>query len=111
MNKDETYAWVITRDHLEDKAVTIIGPGESEYWRSVASNEEGALKVLSDPSRKRFQMLDDDGNIYYEGYMVYGWSGQTTGFEPLDEYGAPNAGCTTIRYQKIYQEVPEWETL
>ena len=38
-------------------------------------------------------MYDDDDNCYYEG-MIYG---DYYGFEPLDDYGMPNAGCTYIK--------------
>ena len=39
-------------------------------------------------------MKDDDGETYYEGEIY----GDFTGFEPLDNYGMPNAGCTSIWY-------------
>ena len=39
-------------------------------------------------------MKDDDGNLYYEGLIF----GDYMGFEPLDEFGMPNAGCTIIEY-------------
>jgi hypothetical protein len=40
-------------------------------------------------------MMDDDGNIYYGG-LIQGADYQ--GFEPLDDFGAPNAGATEIHY-------------
>ena len=39
-----------------------------------------------------FRMFDDDNCLYYEG-----WSSKEN-FWPLDDYGAPNAGCTSISY-------------
>ncbi len=47
------------------------------------------------PSAKRFLMMDDDGEIYYGG-LIQGTDYQ--GFEPLDDYGTPNAGASEIRY-------------
>jgi len=41
----------------------------------------------------RFKMYDDDGELYYEGVM----NQYCDGFEPLNHYGMPNAGCTEIR--------------
>lgn len=51
-----------------------------------------------------FRLYDDDGNIYYEGL-----SDDFATFEPLDDYGTPNAGCTEIRYYN--DKTKEWETL
>lgn len=41
---------------------------------------------------QRFRMYDDDNNLCYEGRI---W-GDYAGFEPLDDFGAPAAGCTRI---------------
>jgi hypothetical protein len=35
-----------------------------------------------------FRMYDDDGLLYYSGK-----SSEYATFDPLDDYGAPNAGC------------------
>jgi len=37
-------------------------------------------------------MFDDDMNLYYEGKII----GDYDGFEPLDDFGMPNARCTSI---------------
>ena len=39
-----------------------------------------------------FKMYDGDGELYYEGVI----SGKYSGFEPLDDFGRPNAGCVSI---------------
>jgi hypothetical protein len=44
---------------------------------------------------ERFRMKDDDGQVYYHGRIA----GDYDGFEPLDDFGAPNAGCTSIEYR------------
>jgi hypothetical protein len=41
-------------------------------------------------------MFDDDNILYYEGRIL----GNYRGFEPLDDYGMPNAGCTKIKYRQ-----------
>jgi hypothetical protein len=37
-------------------------------------------------------MYDDDSELYYAGKI---W-GDFDGFEPLDDFGMPNGGCTQI---------------
>lgn len=52
-----------------------------------------------------FKMYDDDGEHYYSGVIF----GEYGGFEPLDDFGMPNAGCTWIEYRN--KETHEWERL
>jgi len=56
----------------------------------------GAASVDHDQAAKlsyRFRLLDDDGEIYYEGL-----SDNDSDFSPLDDFGEPDAGCTEIQY-------------
>lgn len=96
------YCWTITNDFIADSharsgtngnAIGLVGP------RSATMTEE---EICRHPDRKRFRMLDDDGEVYYTGYLVGG-----DGFEPLDDFGMPNAGATTIEYW----EGDEWRPL
>lgn len=77
------YRWTITKDHLDGKGehsrVGTVGPFDADD------------KVTSNP--ERFSLYDDDRNCYYEG-MLYG---DFEGFEPLDDFGTPNAGCTMMK--------------
>ena len=50
-----------------------------------------------------FRMRDDDNNLYYEGYCT------AESFAPLDDFGMPNDGCTTIEY--FDQRTREWNIL
>ena len=91
-------AWIIDRDHLaedsakagdevskagtNDNAVGIIGP-----W-----NYKGNGSELT----KRFRMLDSDGVLYYSGRCNTNDDNNALG--PLDNFGEPNAGATTIQY-------------
>jgi hypothetical protein len=52
---------------------------------------------------KKFRMSDDDGNILYKGRSTDNNSERA--FDPLDDFGAPNAGCTKIEYLRDYWEV------
>ena len=54
-------------------------------------------------NKGRFRMKDGDHTIYYHGEIY----GDYDGFEPLDDFGMPNAGCTSIEYN----EKGEWKQL
>lgn len=100
------YGWIISQDCLassfdardhddyRDEAGTM-GP------RNLAPAAEAALK---DGGGAAFRMKDDDGEVYYKGRIV---GGDYMGFEPLDDFGMPNAGCTSIEYW----EGKEWRPL
>jgi hypothetical protein len=51
----------------------------------------------------KFLMYDDDGVLYYEGRA------KEVGFEPLDNFGTPNSGCTSIKF--LNPKTDEWEVL
>ena len=100
---EQDYAWVIVKDNIADveitppsnlNAVGMIGPHWAKYDADYIK-KHGA----------RFRMSDDDGEIYYYGYIV----GDYEGFEPLDDFGLPNAGCAHIEYKnpqtKEYEEL------
>jgi len=73
------YYWVITRDHTGENDAGVCNGDKSLHVMNVNSS--------------RFSMCDGDNNCYYEG-MLYG---DYDGFEPLDDFGAGNAGCTGIK--------------
>ena len=78
-------AWIITKDHADTDAVGVIGP------RGVS---ETAIAKLERGEGFRFRMLDDDDLTYYHGL-----SSEADSFDPLDDFGTPNAGCTDIQYR------------
>jgi len=53
-----------------------------------------------------FRMLDGDGIVPYYGISTN--NNTQEAFEPLDDFGAPNAGCTDIQYKN---DLGEWENL
>lgn len=91
------YAWIITEDHLaehnSDSEVGVHGP------RDVS--DENVARLLKGEG-DTFRMYDDDDELYYTGRLVV--SGNLTHddevacFGPLDDFGMPNAGCTSIRW-------------
>ena len=72
------YYWKITKIHLDS-------------LKDEINTYNGDTKIKENSAR--FSMYDDDDNCYYEG-MIYG---DYDGFEPLDDFGMPNAGCTYIK--------------
>ena len=89
------YGWIITDDYISAdlgsvdfaacNAVNLLGP------RNIAPE---AREALADGGGDVFRMKDDDDEIYYKGRIV----GDFDGFEPLDNYGTPGSGCTSIEY-------------
>lgn len=102
------YAWIIDRDRLaeeegpqyqldnpspcNDNAVGMTGP------RNIGDNDLDAL--MTGGKGQRFRILDDDDEVYYEGRIILAASAMNGEemFGPLDDFGAPNAGCTSIQY-------------
>lgn len=72
--------WYITKDHGVCLDCATALPSEIELLKSKGFTRE-------------FRLLDGDDNIYYTGLAR-----PEAEFEPLDEFGTPNAGCTTIEY-------------
>lgn len=80
MNKSaSSNNWIITKDHI-----------------SYDQNDVGTgnPNILNAPDKIPFKMYDDDNELYYEGFMVSDM-GESL-FNPLDDFGMPNAGCTKI---------------
>jgi hypothetical protein len=75
--------WTITNDMLEEGKK--VGTSSCDYDKT---------KTFLLP--RRFRMLDDDGEIYYEG--VSDDCDSERAFEPLDDFGEGYAGCTQIHY-------------
>lgn len=94
-----SYGWIITFDNLDagttHSARGTVGPGV------ISPEHEIALKV---GEGETFRMFDDDRNLSFIGKII----GDYSGFEPLDDFGTPNSGCTGIQYRA---KGKEWEWL
>ena len=100
-----SYGWIITRDRLHTAE-------SKENRKGVAGPRNihpDTLDALKKGKGERFRMLDDDRNVYYEGLFieVEGREACEGGFEPLDDFGTPDAGCVLIQYR----ENSKWEYL
>ena len=80
------YRWKIVKDHIGGGSEGTEGPAN-------APDED----LLDEPNYEEedFRLLDDDEIVYYTGRI---W-GDYDGFEPLDEFGSPNAGAVAIQYK------------
>lgn len=91
-------AWIIMKDRLfdpkEEGSKSRFGC-RSPKWDELSANNAPTFK---------FRLLDDDGEVYYEGKST-----RNDSFAPLDNFGTPDAGCTEIQYWN--EEKKAWETL
>ena len=98
--------WIITEDHLEggeypetpgheikDKcsAAGTMGPSD----RSLGIHDDPATADEIIAQGEVFQMRDDDGELDYTFRMLNPYPNDGIA-DPLDDYGAPNAGCTGL---------------
>ena len=76
----DKYYWIIDRDVIGCDALALTGPAYPTEDRTNAA---------------KFRMRDDDGVVYFYGRIF----GEYEGFEPLDDFGMPCAGCVDIQYK------------
>ena len=88
------YGWLITEDLLDDGEAGISGP---------PGLKDEMLERLKKGKGKLFRMSDDDGEVYYKGRFI--GDNNSDEFEPLDDFGMPNAGCVSIEY---YEHKKGW---
>jgi hypothetical protein len=96
------YAWIIISDHYtipgEESIEGVSGPKDA--------SDELTLEAMA--YGDKFRMRDGDGILYATGKI----SGDYDGFEPLNDYGTPSFGCTTIEF--YVEDSPgswRWNTL
>jgi hypothetical protein len=96
MKTNATGWWTITEDKLADaadgdtSAVGTCGPRECTLT---------ADQIKAHPATLFFQMFDDDRQHYYSGLCILPEGLTEEAFRPLDDFGTPNAGCTSIKYR------------
>ena len=66
-------------------------PRDQTGTQSANFNEVKAASLVH-----RFRMYDDDNVLCYEG--LANTSDSAAAFAPLDDFGTPNVGCTSIFY-------------
>lgn len=88
--------WIITKDHCKNE----YDPRDHTGTQSVNFEEVKAVSLVH-----RFRMYDDDDILYYEGLSDNCETEKA--FDPLDNFGKPNVGCTSI----FYLRGEKWEEL
>lgn len=97
--------WVITKDNHADASAPI-----GTNANAVSLMGPRGCPTDTTPLTLRFRLLvdQDEGEkaeespVIYEGYMLP-WDqhdDNSDGFEPLDNFGAPNFGCAFLEYWK-----------
>ena len=86
-----SYYWEITLDRIADPTAPA-GTNANALGRH---SGDPHIKTREGIKRSTFEMLDDDGESYYKGF-IYHRNGEEL-FAPLDQFGTPNAGATTIK--------------
>ena len=104
------YAWIIDKEQSDDG----IGNLKPSTRRTIGprSASENLLARLKAGEGRPFRMLDDDDELIVEGRIISSDPSDDMGeeyFGPLEDFGEPNAGCTSIQYQNPVTK--EWETL
>jgi hypothetical protein len=84
--------WIITHDILKN--------GKNIDIRSRDYDES-----MKDNLIHLFRLLDGDNKVYYEGLSDD--CDSESAFDPLDDFGEGNAGCTEIQY--LCKNI--WQTL
>lgn len=96
-----SYAWVITIDHIPDETAAegtnlnakgVMGPNDAPP-DLIARLEKGEGST--------FRMYDDDDILYYTGRALSvndEWDEEAC-YGPLVDFGRPNAGAVTIKWQ------------
>lgn len=94
-----SYAWIITKDHLENLAVGVLGPRE-------ASVEH--VDALRAGAGTGFRMYDDDGILYYSGRGIWDEESEDAHVGPLRDFGRPSAGAVRIEWDGDPSATCEW---
>lgn len=96
--------WRIERDYDHERCKKEYGAQYDLTRSEVGTKSSNYDEAFSDKLTKRFRMKDDDGDIIYGGACT-----PDTEFEPLDDFGEGNFGCTSIEFKN--DATGEWEVL
>lgn len=97
------YAWVIFKSWIDGKLDTTTNRN-SGFVHPVQvdiggpSNASQAMFELVNTRGKLFRIYDDDGVLYYEGRVYYAPDCNEDYGNPLEDWGTPGAGATSLRY-------------
>lgn len=109
-NNKSTDSWIITKDYLYEDDIknkdSVFGK-RLPICNSNAVGMCGPNGLSSYPKFNedtyKFRIYDDDNNLYYEGNC------KSQSFAPLEHFGSPNAGASSIAY--FNKDTNNWDTL
>jgi len=92
-------AWIINQDHVSKNHPIV----RQNIIRGPHQITDEEIKRLVAGEGYEFRIFDDDGVLYYVGRCL------AKAFDPLDDFGTPGAGATSIEYYN--SETKQWEVL
>lgn len=104
--------WIVTKDliNTQDGDTQKVNVGRKDYGTLLL--EKGSPQAFQDHIAQlpyEFQLLDDDGILYYEGKCGdLAEASEQKAFEPLD-WAMADVGCTEMLYRKLGEK--EWAVL
>ncbi len=117
-----TFRWIITKDHISAKDETILhsrrGIGKAIDLKVAltrvalvrADDEDGdKIDAIAKAMAHEIRLLDDDGEVYFEGASNDINQSEGRSFAPLD-WAMDDAGCTELQYRPMGSDA-KWETL
>ena len=87
------YAWIIDKDHLGRGDEGRIGP---------RNPDPASLETLNKGGGEPLRLYDSDGVLQFEVRIA----GDYDCFEPMNDWGYPNATTTDVRYLSQGQWLP-----
>lgn len=104
-------AWIITKDLLKDDSVEAPSNLNAVGMTGPRTAHDEFIARLTAGEGAEFKMFDGDEILYYEGRFLEDerensdipvfQQRATDEFQPLDNFGTPNAGCTYIEYKDV----------
>lgn len=85
------YGWLVYESYIESGNFGQAQPVEVTGPRGISDENHDKLKA---GEGSEFELYDDDGVLYYKGRLI---GDDVTGFEPLEDYGTPNAGAVNMK--------------
>ena len=97
------YAWIITKNCLENEKMFVAGPGDNPDSAKV----DAWIAELENGGGEAFKIYDDDDVLNMTGRFIEDGENGEDCFGPLDDYGMPSWGCTGIKYRN--KATGKWE--
>lgn len=107
-------AWIIDTDHIADRsspegtnsnAKGVCGPRDAPEWmeNALLTSTVPAWAIIQGAAIYRFNVYDDDGELYYTGRMITEANppDDEACAGPLFDFGGPNGGATNAAMVQV----------